>query len=287
MDFRSCITITMQVLEFMLENGWNLSNENNFNETTIKLKDNGFILEEEQRFNGVFTYGVREVAVSPLFVLRMLFDGDEFNKDLVTKMGGYVPEYKFNGAISYIEMVKFLNEMRNNDSKGLCKNCLDKSYFEFRKKYRNYKRDSYCSIKNQILSISNMKYEDLANLRVTREGIARKIERMYQVEKLLEDYCYKIALERKGIIDIYDDVEEIYDYKEECEKIDLASETIPWSEFCVYVRELNSNEIDRVNLEYRRERYQSDFGKLTVLGLDLLPLPASPISRKVYEKSNY
>ncbi len=163
MDYESCVTVTMQVLELLLERDWKLSSRYNLNECYIRLNDEGFVEEEKQRFNGSFSYGVEKVAVSPLFILRMLFYGDEGKMDMVTSFAREVPEDKFNGAISYVELVKMLEAMRNS----YCCNggkVEDINYFKFRKKYKNWKRDSYLSIKNQVLSISGMKYEDLVNL---------------------------------------------------------------------------------------------------------------------------
>ncbi len=281
MGYESCVIVTMQVLELLLESGWELSSKDNLNECCIRLNDEGFIEEEKQRFNGSFSYGVEKVAVSPLYILRMLFDGDEGKKDIVTIFAKEVPEYKFNGAISYVELVKMIEAMINN---YYCNGgeIEDINYFKFRKKYINWKRDSYLSIKNQVLSISGMKYEDLVNLKLTKRGLARKIERMYQVEKLLRDYCYKIILDRKGIADVY--IDDLYEYEDECAKIDLSRESISWEDFCIYIRELNLNEIYSVNQEYFEESKYDYNRKNTVLGLDLLALPAAPISKKAFER---
>lgn len=283
MNYRSCITLTMQVIEYLLENGWNLSNTDNFNDLHIRLEDSGFVLEEEQRLGGELTYGASKVAVSPLYILRNLFDGGEDEKDLVTVVGRNISDYKFNNAFSYVDLVNKLDLMRYKYSRGIAANVKDIDYYKFKNKYGNWPKDNYASLKNQVLSISGLDYEDLVNLRVTREGLARKIERMYQVEKLLEEHCYKIILDKKGILDIYND--DLIDFEDECRKIDLESENISWDEFCCYVRELNTIECDYVNQEYVRERRSyPGLVKITVLGLDLLALPAKPLGYKVYAK---
>lgn len=195
MNFESCITLIMQVLELSLESGWKLSNGDNFNDVYIKLCDEGFIREEDARFNCECEY--KSVRVSPLYILNLLFDGNDEKSDFVTRVGREVSEDKFKNAISYVELVKMIDKMRDTFNRVGDEEYSDINYVKFRKKYGKCMRDPYDSIKNQILSISNMKYGDLVNLRVLNPGLARKIERLYQVEKLLREYCYKIILEKK------------------------------------------------------------------------------------------
>ena len=279
MNFEQCIKLTMQALILFLESKAEYINDSNFNTNYISLTEEGFILEEENRFGSEYTYGREKIYVSPLYVLSRLFDGDETKKDSITIFAREISEQKFSSSISYVRIVDLIDKIRDNYNRGLTENVLDINYIKLKKLLNSTPKDNYISLKNQVLSIKNLDFEDIANLRNTKRDLARKIERMYQVEFLLRKYCIK-KMVSEGLLNIpQQDYNQLIDYsfisKELINEIDLSKVKITWADFCNLVREANEEEINVVNQEWKNERGQSN-PKLTVLGLDIIALPSNP-----------
>lgn len=289
MKYSDCIATTMATINYLLENGWSLSNKDNLNYMNLKLSERGFVLEEESRFDTDLTYGTEQVALSPSYVVGMLFNGGydenygEKKSHAVTDIVRQLPNWDLQKPISYIELVHLIDRMRNKYSTGKIDSTstIDMDYLRFKKMISQVKRDEYVTLKNQILSLGNLDYETLTNIRVTKPAIARKIERLYQVELLLERYSKTKILEEAGKIDL--DYDEYYDYYEMLDGVDLLKHSVSWEEFCDLVKYANDEEKKKATDYWQRNSGYSN-PKLTALGLDEMPLPGSPNVYKRFSK---
>lgn len=176
--------------------------------------------------------------------------------------------------ISFIEVVKSIEAMRENyETDKINTSIIDINYLRFKKIMSKVKKDEYISLKNQVINLRKLDYNTLTNIRNTNPVIARKCERMYQIETLLNKYC------KFKILDIsYDNND--YIYRDEFEKNDLSKYKVDWNDFCDSIQQLNEDEIITENEYWQKHKDYYRNIKLTTLGLDEMVLSGTPNALK-------
>ena len=279
MNYEQCIRLTMRGLEKFLESHTKYTSSKNFNISHIELADDGFKLIEETRFQTEYSYGVPSIQVSPYFIIKMLFDGLDGKSDEINSWVKKISEREYTSSISYLEVIKMIDNMRDTYNQGIESNSIDIQYFKFKKMLSSVSKDDYASLKNQILSLKNLDYASITNISNEHRTLARKMERMYQLELMLRQFCIKHLIQ-EGEIKL--SPEEWNDYLTTSDlsdailgEVDLKSQKTNWTDFCSTIREGLKEDKDKINVEFKNE-YGENNPKLTVLGLDAIYLPTSP-----------
>lgn len=177
MNYEQCIRLTMRGLEKFLESHTKYTSSKNFNISHIELADDGFKLIEETRFQTEYSYGVPSIQVSPYFIIKMLFDGLDGKSDEINSWVTRISEREYTSSISYLEVIKMIDNMRDTYNQEIESNSIDIQYFKFKKMLSSVSKDDYASLKNQILSLKNLDYASITNISNEHRTLARKMER--------------------------------------------------------------------------------------------------------------
>lgn len=266
MKYSTCISIVMAAIDYMLEKNWQFQNLPN---RILKITAKGFVLEKDESYNQKMI-DKNSIFVSPSRLIAMLFELLETDKPVITEIIEQTPKYKLADPISYIGLVDYLDKMRiNAGSIVATEKVIDLNYIRFKQMILQFKKYSISS-HQEIFELGSANYKSLVNLKTMNPVIARRLERMYQVETLLTEYCKKKILQRPEA-DIFD--ADYVSYLEALDKVDLANHTITWDEFCKLIRIANLKEVAAQNEYWQYRQMDSSSPTLTVLGIEEIILP--------------
>lgn len=281
MSFDICIKITMATLTYLLENGLTLNKSSNFNKIELHLTEKGFILKEFSRFD-VSCDNVEELMVSPIYVIGLLFPNMHQKSNIFNEIRGFnITDYinrheeiKLNNQISFIDLVTQLDSFYNHFNSGV----IDINYLKLKKQLKEQVKDNYAALRNEIFLLNKLSYEQIANLATIKPSLARKIERLYQIETTLEYFCKLYLIEEKCGFSFYDKFIEDQSgletyFNEYANSIDLSKYKIDWQVYYNIISNYTLSQITAPTHTY-------DENKTTVMGIKKLVLPEIPIKKR-------
>lgn len=272
MTYKECIDLCIEAITYILEDGLSLKKEKT-KETTIVLNENGFVQIEQDKTN-IFLPSSKEYPVAPSYVLSKFFNGytdimsDNKQPHMITNIVSSLislnEPIKYKRPFSYIELVNKITNLINKYQLGATNSSLiDLDYIHLKRSLSSVEKDQCETFQNRVLNIGNLKYQELINLSITHPETARIIERMYQIELLLEEYCRKNILLEQGRWEQSFSTQSL-------QEVDLES-PIDWESFCDIIAYANYQK-QRENTIYWKES-QGKSQNTTILGLEEIILP--------------
>lgn len=114
---------------------------------------------------------------------------------LIVYMIDYLDANNLKNMPSYVEIVKLIELIQKKPLSKSSDKTINFDYGRLKSLLLKSKKDDISGFRNEILSLLDLSYEELKNIAITNPVLAGKLEKMYQLEKLLEKYC-KMELAR-------------------------------------------------------------------------------------------